>query len=143
MQIKANLKINNLTNWRSSHLKSLQMNYAKAPYFKEYVSDAFSPVGLMVDEWAESLPAGQERQVIEFYRNNPGAMNELRAPVYEEKVINFTLELVNLNEKKVSPKELIESAAGQEREQALFAGDDHDHDHDHGHVHGPDCDHEH
>ena len=75
-------------------------------------------------------------------------MNELRAPVYEEKVITFALELVKLNEKKVTPAELMELAAGQEREQALLAGgdeDDHDqgHDHDHDHVHGPDCDHDH
>ena len=89
---------------------------------------------------------GQERQVIEFYRKNPGAMNELRAPVYEEKVINFALELVKLDEKKVTPKELMEAAAGQEREQALFSGDHdhgHDHEHEHEHVHGPDCDHDH
>ncbi len=91
---------------------------------------------------------GQERQVIEFYRKNPGAMNELRAPVYEEKVIAFALELVKLSDKKVTPAELMEAAAGHEREQALFAGDDedahdHDHGHDHDHVHDPDCGHDH
>ena len=89
---------------------------------------------------------GQERQVVEFYRKNPSALNELRAPVYEEKVITFALELVKLSEKKITPAELMELAAGQEREQALFAGGDdgdHDHDHDHDHVHGPDCDHDH
>ena len=60
-------------------------------------------------------------------------MNELRAPVYEEKVINFALELVKLDEKKVTPAELMELAAEQEREQALLAGDGDGHDHDHGH----------
>ena len=53
-------------------------------------------------------------------------MNELRAPVYEEKVINFALELVKVSEKKVTPAELLEFAAGQEREQALFADDGED-----------------
>jgi trigger factor len=91
---------------------------------------------------------GQERQVLEFYRKNPNALNELRAPVYEEKVINFALELVKIEEKKVSPADLLEFAAAQEREQALYGDDDshegHDHDHDHHHhVHGPDCDHDH
>ncbi len=88
---------------------------------------------------------GQEREVIEFYRKNPDAMNELRAPVYEEKVVNFALELVKLDEKKMTPKELMDLVAGQEREQELLAGGDHDHDHDHGHDHecGPDCDHDH
>ena len=102
----------------------------------------------MIDR-ARQFP-GQERQVIEFYRKNPNAMNELRAPVYEEKVINFTLELVKVTEKKVTPAELLEFAAGLEREQALFADDgedehhhDHDHEHEHEHVHGPDCDHDH
>jgi len=33
------------------------------PYFEKHVRDAFSPVGLMVDEWAESLPGGQERKI--------------------------------------------------------------------------------
>ncbi len=84
---------------------------------------------------------GQEREVIEFYRKNPNAVNELRAPVYEEKVINFALELVKLDEKKVTPKELMELVAGQEREQALLAGGEHDHEHDH--ECGPDCDHDH
>ncbi len=83
---------------------------------------------------------GQEREVLEFYRKNPDAMNELRAPVYEDKVINFALELVQLEEKKVTPKELMELAAGQEREQELMAGG---HDHDHDHECGPDCDHNH
>jgi trigger factor len=99
----------------------------------------------MIDR-ARQFP-GQERQVIEFYRKNPGAMNELRAPVYEEKVITFALELVKLSEKKVTPKELMELVASQEREQALFDGDGeddhHHHDHDPDHVHGPDCDHDH
>ncbi len=99
----------------------------------------------MIDR-ARQFP-GQERQVIEFYRKNPGAMNELRAPVYEEKVITFALELVKLSEKKVTPKELMELVASQERERALFDGDGeddhHHHDHDPDHVHGPDCDHDH
>lgn len=33
------------------------------PNFHKFVRDAFAPVGLMIDEWAETLPAGIERQV--------------------------------------------------------------------------------
>ena len=97
----------------------------------------------MVDR-ARQFP-GQEKQVIEFYRKNPGALNELRAPVYEEKVINFALELAKLSEKKVTPAQLMEFAAEQNREQALFeGGDDHDgHDHHHEGECGPGCDHDH
>jgi trigger factor len=98
-------------------------------------------------ERARQFP-GQERQVLELYRKNPRALDELRAPVYEEKVINFALELVKVDEKKVTPAELFEFAAEQQLEEALYEGDDghagHDHDHhDHPHVHGPDCDHDH
>ena len=87
---------------------------------------------------------GQEREVFEFYRKNPQAINELRAPVYEDKVITFALELVKTDEKKVTPAQLMEFAAEQEREQAMLEMDDehehgdgcgHDHDHDHGHHH--------
>ncbi len=31
------VKINNKINWRQAHLKALQMNYSKAPFFKEYI----------------------------------------------------------------------------------------------------------
>jgi trigger factor len=96
----------------------------------------------MIDR-ARQFP-GQERQVIEFYRKNPNALNELRAPVYEEKVITFALELAQVNEKKVTPAELLQFAAEQEREEAMLAGgEEHDHDHGHDHECGPDCDHDH
>jgi len=92
---------------------------------------------------------GREKQVIEFYRKNPNAMSEIRAPLYEEKVINFALELVKTAEKKITPAELMKFAAEQQREQALFEGggdhEGHDHDHDHHHEGecGPECDHDH
>jgi trigger factor len=97
-----------------------------------------------VFERARQFP-GQEREVVEFYRKNPNAMNELRAPVYEEKVINFALELVNLDEKNVTPAELMAFAAAQQQEQALLeGGDSHEgHDHQHGDECGPECDHDH
>jgi trigger factor len=87
---------------------------------------------------------GQERQVVEFYRKNPQAMNELRAPVYENKVINFALELVKTEENKVTPAQLMAFAAEQEREQALLEGADEHHEHHHHEGEcGPECDHDH
>ena len=50
---------------------------------------------------------GQEQQVVEFYQNNPAAVAEIRAPLLEEKVVDFLLELMQVTEKKVSPEELI------------------------------------
>ena len=50
---------------------------------------------------------GQEQQVIEFYQSNPAAVAEIRAPLLEEKVINFLLELMQVEEKTVSREELL------------------------------------
>ena len=54
---------------------------------------------------ARAFP-GQEQQVWEFYRNNPQAVASLRAPIYEEKVVDFLTELANVSEKKVAREEL-------------------------------------
>ena len=49
---------------------------------------------------------GQERQVLTFYQQNPQALAELRAPLFEEKVVDFILELADVSEKNVSIDEL-------------------------------------
>ena len=49
---------------------------------------------------------GQERQVVEFYRGNPQALANLRAPLFEEKIIDFILEMAQVSEKTVTPEEL-------------------------------------
>ena len=49
---------------------------------------------------------GQEQRVWDFYRQNPQATAGLRAPIYEEKVVDFLLELANVTEKKVAREEL-------------------------------------
>src|SRR4051812_30261506 len=49
---------------------------------------------------------GQEQQVWEFYRKNPQAVASLRAPIYEEKVVDFLTELTKVTDKKVAREEL-------------------------------------
>ena len=49
---------------------------------------------------------GQEQQVWDFYRNNPQALASLRAPIFEEKVVDFLVELAKVTDKKVSREEL-------------------------------------
>jgi len=61
---------------------------------------------------ARSFP-GQEREVLDFYRNNPQALDSLRAPIYEDKVVDFILGKVNVTERAVPPAELT-AAATQE-----------------------------
>ncbi|MEP9367022.1 trigger factor [Xanthobacter sp. VNH20] len=58
-----------------------------------------------VVERARQFP-GQEQQVWDYYRRNPQAMASVRAPLYEEKVVDFLLELANVTEKPVSREEL-------------------------------------
>ena len=49
---------------------------------------------------------GQEMQVIEFFQKNPGAIEQLRGPIFEDKVVDHILTLVQLDEKEVPPEEL-------------------------------------
>jgi trigger factor len=56
-------------------------------------------------ERARQMP-GREKEVWDFYRNNRNALAQLRAPIYEDKVVDFILELANVTEKKVSREEL-------------------------------------
>jgi trigger factor len=85
-------------------------------------------------ERARSYP-GQERKVIEFYKTNPGAMLELRAPIFEDKVVDFALELVKIEEKPVSAEELFRPDEDDMPEHVHGPDCDHDHDHDHHHHH--------
>ena len=50
--------------------------------------------------------AGQEQRVWDYYRQNPQAVAALRAPIFEEKVVDFLLELASVSESKVSREEL-------------------------------------
>ncbi len=59
---------------------------------------------------------GREREVIEFFQKNPEAINNLRGPIFEDKTVDFILELAKVNERKLSPDELqkeLEAEAGE------------------------------
>lgn len=49
---------------------------------------------------------GQEQQVFQFYANNPQAQAEIRAPIFEEKVVDFIAELADVTEKTVDRETL-------------------------------------
>ena len=55
---------------------------------------------------ARSFP-GQEKQVWDFYRNNNQALAELRAPIYEEKVVDHILGLAKVEARNVPKEELL------------------------------------
>jgi trigger factor len=54
---------------------------------------------------ARMMP-GQEQKIWDYYRNNPQALAALRAPIFEDKVVDFLLELAGVTDKQVSREEL-------------------------------------
>ncbi len=49
---------------------------------------------------------GQEKQVIEHYKKNSQAVAQLRAPIFEDKVVRFIADHIKLNQRQVSMEEL-------------------------------------
>lgn len=62
-------------------------------------------VSRAVIDRARQMP-GREKEVWDYYRSNPSALAQLRAPIFEDKVVDFILELANVTEKKVSREDL-------------------------------------
>ena len=74
---------------------------------------------------------GQEQEVYDFYRNNPTALQNLRAPLFEEKVVDHLLGQVDVTDVKVSKEELLaddeddaEAAKPAKKAKAKKAADD-------------------
>ncbi len=57
---------------------------------------------------------GQEEQIIDYYKKNPQAVAQIRAPLFEEKVVDYILELAEVSEKQVSREELLKSDEDEE-----------------------------
>ncbi|MGE5509684.1 MAG: trigger factor [Bacteroidota bacterium] len=94
---------------------------------------------------------GQERAVYEYYEKTPGAIMELRGPIFEDKTIDYIVAQAKPTERKVSREELLKPADDEELHAHIHDGEgahahhhhhhhDHDHDHHH-HDHGHDHDH--
>lgn len=73
------------------------------------------------DELARAMRAeagrypGQEQKVMEFFQKNPQAIDSLRGPILEEKVVDYVLELARVTDQDVTPEELAkdpETASG-------------------------------
>ena len=68
-------------------------------------------VSRAVVERARQFP-GQEQQVWDLYRRNPNALASLRAPLFEEKVVDFLVELADVTEKTVPRERLYQEEDG-------------------------------
>lgn len=63
-------------------------------------------LGRAVREEAMRYP-GQETAVVEYYQNNPQALETLRAPMFEEKVVDYILSVANVTDKPATVEELL------------------------------------
>lgn len=59
---------------------------------------------------------GQEQKVLEYYRKTPDAVQSLTAPLYEDKVVDFIVEMASVAEKKVTIEELLRDPDRDEAE---------------------------
>lgn len=57
---------------------------------------------------------GQEKQILDYFRNTPGASASLRAPLFEEKVVDHLLGQVAVTDKTVSKEELMTDDEAEE-----------------------------
>jgi trigger factor len=57
---------------------------------------------------------GQERAVFDYYAKNRNALESLRAPLFENKVVDFILELMKIEDESVTPEELMKAVEGDE-----------------------------
>ncbi len=67
----------------------------------------------VIVEQARRYP-GQERKVVEFYRNTPEALAQLRGPLFEDKVVDFILEMAKVTDRAVGGAELMRLGAAED-----------------------------
>jgi len=68
-------------------------------------------------EEARKYP-GQEQMVLDHFKNTPEALQSLTAPIYEDKVVDFILEMATVSEKPVSTDGFMEALRGDDEENA-------------------------
>ena len=84
----------------------------------------------LIGQEAAKYSQAEQPQVVKYFQENTMAAAQLRAPLYEDKVVDFLLSKAVVTERTVTREAL----------QAEIESDDET---PGGHVHGPDCDHDH
>jgi trigger factor len=72
---------------------------------KNNIKVADDELSRAIVERARQVP-GREQEVWDYYRKNPQALASVRAPLFEEKVVDFLVELAKVTDKQVSREEL-------------------------------------
>ncbi len=83
-------------------------------------------MGMLIQQEAQRYRPEDRERFVEYVRSDPVAAAQLRAPLYEEKVVDFLFDKAEVTEREVSREDL----------QAAIESEDN-------HVHGPDCGHDH
>ena len=91
-------------------------------------------MGMLIQQAAQQYRAEDRQRFMEYIRSEPLAAAQLRAPLYEDKVVDFLFDTAEVTERTVTREEL-QAAIEAEEGSGIAAGG--------GHVHGPDCNHDH
>ncbi len=67
---------------------------------------------------------GQEAQIVQHFQSNPQAIQELTAPILEDRVIDHILSQVDVTERSVTPDELMKAEQEDAEEASAAAGGD-------------------
>lgn len=84
----------------------------------------------LISQAAQQYRPAERERFVQYVRNEPMAAAQLRAPLFEDKVVDYLFGTAEISDRKVTREEL----------QALIEADA---DIPEGHVHGPDCGHDH
>jgi trigger factor len=93
----------------------------------------------LIAQAAQQYGPEDRQRFVQYVQQEPMAAAQLRAPLYEDKVVDFLFTKAEITDRETTREELeaaIESEDG-------FATGTHVHEHGDDHVHGPDCDHDH
>ncbi|MGQ3228901.1 MAG: trigger factor [Blastomonas fulva] len=85
-------------------------------------------MSMLVAQAAQQYRQEDRQRFAEYIQQTPMAAAQLRAPLYEDKVVDFLFDKATITERKVTREELEAAIEAEE---------------DGGHVHGPDCGHDH
>jgi trigger factor len=66
-----------------------------------------------ITQQASRFP-GQEKSIYAYFRNNPQAVDQLRGPILEDKVIDFIVEMAKVTTKTVTPEQLMDESEDDE-----------------------------
>ena len=72
---------------------------------KNNIKVADEEIARAVAERSRQFP-GREQEIWEYYRKTPAALAQVRAPIFEDKVVDFILELAQVTDKPVTREEL-------------------------------------